>query len=131
MAEHSFDVISKVDLQEVSNAIQQAMKEIGQRFDFRGSKSNIELDKGENKINIVSDDEYKLKNVIDILQSKLINEYLDGAAVRVDGRQQQPAVADEFLQRRLTLVDCRERLDAGLDHDLQAHRLVDHRPARR
>ena len=72
MAEHSFDVISKVDLQEVSNAIQQAMKEIGQRFDFRGSKSNIELDKGENKINIVSDDEYKLKNVIDILQSKLI-----------------------------------------------------------
>lgn len=72
MAENSFDIVSKVDLQEVSNAIQQAMKEIGQRFDFRGSKSSIELDKVKNEIQIVSDDEYKLKNVIDILQSKLI-----------------------------------------------------------
>lgn len=72
MAENSFDIVSKVDLQEVSNAIQQAMKEIGQRFDFRGSKSSIELDKVKNEIQIVSDDEYKLKNVIDVLQSKLI-----------------------------------------------------------
>ena len=72
MAEHSFDIVSKVDMQEVSNALQQAMKEISQRFDFRGSKSNIELDSGKNEIVIVSDDEYKLKSVIDILQSKLI-----------------------------------------------------------
>lgn len=72
MAENSFDIVSKIDLQEVSNAIQQAMKEIGQRFDFRGSKSSIELDKVKNEIQIVSDDEYKLKNVIDVLQSKLI-----------------------------------------------------------
>ncbi len=72
MAENSFDIVSKVDLQEVSNAVQQAMKEISQRFDFRGSKSNIELDKSNNQIVIVSDDEYKMKSVIDILQSKLI-----------------------------------------------------------
>ena len=72
MAEHSFDIVSKVDLQEVSNAVQQAMKEISQRFDFRGSKSNIEVNKEKNEILIVSDDEYKLKSVIDILQSKLI-----------------------------------------------------------
>ncbi len=72
MAENSFDIVSKVDLQEVSNAIQQAMKEIGQRFDFKGSKSNIDLDKSKNEIVVVSDDEYKLKNVIDVLQSKLI-----------------------------------------------------------
>lgn len=72
MAEHSFDIVSKVDLQEVSNAIQQAMKEIGQRFDFRGSRSSLELDRGNNEIHIVSDDEYKLKGVIDILQGKLI-----------------------------------------------------------
>ena len=72
MAEHSFDIVSKVDLQEVSNAVQQAMKEIGQRFDFRGSKSNIELDSGKNEILLVSDDEYKLKSVVDILQGKLI-----------------------------------------------------------
>jgi uncharacterized protein YajQ (UPF0234 family) len=72
MGDHSFDVVSTVDLQEVSNAIQQAVKEIGQRFDFRGSKSSIDLDKGKNEIHIVSDDEYKLKSVDDILQGKLI-----------------------------------------------------------
>ena len=72
MAENSFDIVSKVDLQEVSNAIQQAMKEIGQRFDFRGSKSNIELEAGESKIVIISDDEFKLKSVVDILESKFI-----------------------------------------------------------
>ncbi|RJQ52422.1 MAG: YajQ family cyclic di-GMP-binding protein [Nitrospiraceae bacterium] len=70
--EHSFDVVSKVDLQEVSNAVQQALKELGQRFDFRGSKSGIELDKTKNEILLMSDDEYKLKSVVDILQSKLI-----------------------------------------------------------
>jgi hypothetical protein len=70
--EHSFDIVSKVDLQEVSNAVQQAMKEISQRFDFKGSKSSIELDRAKNEILIVSDDEYKLKSVIDILQSKLV-----------------------------------------------------------
>ena len=72
MAEHSFDVVSKVDLEEVSNAVQQAMKEIGQRFDFRGSKSSIGLDKEKNEITLISDDEYKLKSVIDILQGKLV-----------------------------------------------------------
>ncbi len=72
MAEHSFDIVSKVDIQEVSNAIHQAMKEIKQRFDFRGSKSNIELDRGRNEILVLSDDAYKLKSVIDVLQSKLI-----------------------------------------------------------
>lgn len=72
MGDHSFDIVSKIDLQEVSNAIQQAMKEISQRYDFKGSKSNIELDKGNNEITIISDDDYKLKSVIDILESKLI-----------------------------------------------------------
>ena len=72
MAENSFDIVSRVDMQEVSNAVQQAMKEISQRFDFRGSKSTIDLDGGKDELNIVSDDEYKLKSVIDILQGKLI-----------------------------------------------------------
>ena len=72
MAEHSFDIVSRVDLQEVSNAVQQAVKEIGQRFDFRGSRTSIDLDRGKNEIIIVSDDEYKLKSVIDILKGKLV-----------------------------------------------------------
>ncbi|MEN8262189.1 MAG: YajQ family cyclic di-GMP-binding protein [Nitrospirota bacterium] len=72
MADHSFDIVSKVDMQEVINSIQQAMKEISQRFDFRGSKSDISLDKGKNEISIVSDDDYKLKSVIDILEGKFV-----------------------------------------------------------
>lgn len=68
--ECSFDVISKVDLQEVKNAIEQASKEIKQRYDFKGSISSIELS-GSDKLKLVSDDEIKLKAVIDVLQSKL------------------------------------------------------------
>lgn len=70
--EHSFDIACELDMQEVLNAVTQAVKEISQRFDFKGSKSSIELDKGKAVITLVSDDEYKLKNVIDILQSKLV-----------------------------------------------------------
>ncbi len=70
--EHSFDIVSRVDLQEALNAVQQAMKEISQRFDFKDSKSAIELNKDKNEILIVSDDEYKLKSVVDILQGKLV-----------------------------------------------------------
>jgi uncharacterized protein YajQ (UPF0234 family) len=70
--EHSFDIASKIDLQEVLNAEQQATKEISQRFDFKGSKSSIELNKEKHEITLVSDDELKLKTVIDILQTKLV-----------------------------------------------------------
>ena len=70
--EHSFDIVCEVDMQEVSNAVIQAAKEISQRFDFKGSKSSIEFDKGKGAITLVSDDEQKLKSVVDILQSKLV-----------------------------------------------------------
>ena len=70
--EHSFDIASKIDLQEVLNAEQQATKEISQRFDFKGSKSSIELNKEKHEITLASDDELKLKTVIDILQTKLV-----------------------------------------------------------
>ncbi len=70
--EHSFDISCEVDLQETLNAVNQATKEISQRFDFKGSKSSIELDKAKGIITLVSDDEFKLKSVVDILQSKLV-----------------------------------------------------------
>jgi uncharacterized protein YajQ (UPF0234 family) len=70
--EHSFDIVSKVDMQEVLNAVQQTMKEITQRFDFKGSKSSIELNKDGAEIILTSDDDYKLKSVTDILKSKLV-----------------------------------------------------------
>jgi uncharacterized protein YajQ (UPF0234 family) len=68
MAEFSFDVVSKVDPQELDNALNQTRKEIAGRFDFKNTKTTIESD--EKSITIVSDDELKLKNVVDIVQSK-------------------------------------------------------------
>jgi uncharacterized protein YajQ (UPF0234 family) len=70
MPDNSFDVVSKIDLNEVANAIQQALKEIHTRFDLKDSKSNIELEK--DAIVLHSADEYKVKAVNDILQQKLV-----------------------------------------------------------
>ena len=70
--ENSFDVVSRVDMQEVSNAVQQAVKEISQRFDFKGSKSSIELNKEKAEITLSADDEYKLKSLTEILKNKLV-----------------------------------------------------------
>ena len=67
----SFDIVSKVDLQEMDNAINQALKEIKTRFDFKGSKSDITFKKEDNKIFFLADDEMKLKNLHDILEAKL------------------------------------------------------------
>ncbi len=66
----SFDIVSKTEMQEVSNAVQQAQKELAQRFDFKGSKSSIELTAEE--IVLVSDDDGKLRSVKDILETKLV-----------------------------------------------------------
>jgi len=71
MPENTFDIVSKIDLQEVSNAIQQALKEIHQRFDLKDSKSTIELE-GKDAIVLHSVDEFKLKSVNDVLQQKLV-----------------------------------------------------------
>jgi uncharacterized protein YajQ (UPF0234 family) len=72
MPDNSFDVVSKIELPEVMNAIQQAQKEIHQRYDLKDSHSDIELKEKDNKILLASKDEFKLKAVIDILQSKLV-----------------------------------------------------------
>ena len=70
--QNSFDVVSKVDMQEAKNAIDQALKEIHQRFDFKGTKTELTLKEKESELLIVSDDEYKIKSVVDILTAKLI-----------------------------------------------------------
>ncbi len=69
-AENSFDIVSKVDIQEVKNAIDQALKEIRARFDLKDSNSDVKLE-GEDKLQLASADEYKLKAVTEILQQKL------------------------------------------------------------
>src|ERR1041384_4207659 len=70
-AENTFDIVSKVDLQEVSNAIQNALKEIHTRFDLKNTHSDIHLE-GKDALVLTSADEYKLKAVNDILQGKLV-----------------------------------------------------------
>jgi len=68
--EASFDVVSEVNMQEVDNAVNQAMREIGQRYDFKGSKVSITLE--DDEIKILADDEYRLKSAIDVLQGKAV-----------------------------------------------------------
>jgi uncharacterized protein YajQ (UPF0234 family) len=70
-SEHSFDVVSEVDLQEVKNAVQQAVKEIHTRFDFKGTNTEIRLN-DEGALELSSADEYKLKSAVDVLQGKLV-----------------------------------------------------------
>jgi len=68
----SFDVVSELDMNEVKNAVSQATMEIRQRFDFKNSKSEITLEEKEGHLVVISDDDHKLKSVLDILQSKLV-----------------------------------------------------------
>jgi cyclic-di-GMP-binding protein len=72
MPDNSFDIVSKIELPEVSNAIQQAMKEVITRYDLKDSHSSIELKEKDNKIELHSKDEFKLKAVVEILQAKLV-----------------------------------------------------------
>ncbi|HWJ03618.1 MAG TPA: YajQ family cyclic di-GMP-binding protein [Verrucomicrobiae bacterium] len=92
--EFSFDIVSKVDLAEVSNAINQAEKEIEQRFDFKGSKSEIRLEK--DSLTLISDDDFKLRNVIDILESKFVKR---GVPLKsLEYGKVQPAAGDTVRQ---------------------------------
>ena len=93
--EFSFDIVSKTDLQEVTNAIQQAQKELAQRFDFKGSKSSIELSAEE--LVLVSDDESKLLSVKDIVESKLVKRKVSLKAL--DYGKIEPAASGTVRQK--------------------------------
>lgn len=73
----SFDIVSDLDLMEVENAVNQSAKEIGQRFDFKSGKSEIELDKAAKKIKIIADDELKLRSIHQILELRLLKRQID------------------------------------------------------
>jgi len=72
MPDNSFDIASKIDLQEVHNAIQQTLKEVRTRFDLKNTRSRVELNEKERQILLASDDEFKLRAVNDILQERLV-----------------------------------------------------------
>lgn len=105
-SEHSFDIVSKLDLQEMTNAINQAEKEIATRFDFKGSKSSISLEKEE--LVVVSDDEFKLQNVLDILTGKMAKRGLP--LKNLEYGKVEPAASSTVRQRI--------KLKQGLDQDI-------------
>jgi len=98
--EHSFDIVSRVDMQEVSNAVQQALKEMSQRFDFKGSKSNIEFNKDKAEIVLIADDDYKLKSLTEILKSKLVKRNVSLKALNFG---QIEKAAGDTLRQLVTL----------------------------
>ncbi len=96
----TFDITTSVDLQEVDNAIHQAQKEIAQRYDFKGSKASIEFQRAAGKIILVADDDYKMRALVDILQTKLIKRNVP--MKNLDLGEVKPAGHDT-VRREITL----------------------------
>ena len=128
-SENSFDIVSKVDLQEVSNAIQQALKEIHQRYDLKDSHSNIETE-GKEAIILTSADDYKLKAVTDVLQSKLVKrnvplksldygkiEPAAGSTVRQRVTMQQGIPTEKAREIVKAIKDSKKKVQASIQGD--------------
>jgi uncharacterized protein YajQ (UPF0234 family) len=121
--ECSFDIASKVDLQEVDNAVHQTTREISQRFDFKGSKAGVTRE--EHALLLAAEDEFKLKQVLDILESKLIKRQVPLKAL-TRGKV-EPAAGSRVrqrleLQQGIPTEKARElvKLIKGTKHKVQA-----------
>ena len=128
-SDNSFDVVSKIDLQEVSNAIQQAVKEIHTRFDLKDSKSEIKME-GKDALVLSSVDEYKLKSVNDILQNKLVKRQVPlkglsygavepaaGSTVRQKITLQQGIPIEKAREIVKTIKDSKLKVQASIQGD--------------
>jgi hypothetical protein len=80
--DNSFDIVSEVDMQEVDNAVQQAVKEVGQRYDLKDTKSTIALDKSGSTITVAAPDDFVITSVKDVLASRLISRKIDLKAIQ-------------------------------------------------
>ncbi|MGA8097880.1 MAG: YajQ family cyclic di-GMP-binding protein [Candidatus Cybelea sp.] len=112
-SESSFDVVSRVDRQELDNALNQARKEIENRFDFKHSKTSIDFDG--KKITLVSDDELKMRNVVDVLQSKAVRRGIDIKAFEFG--ELEPALSGTVRQ----LITLRSGIPKEQSRELLAH----------
>ncbi|HMV26114.1 YajQ family cyclic di-GMP-binding protein [bacterium] len=125
---HSFDIVSKINMQELTNAVNQAVKEIQTRYDFKDSKSTIEL--GKDEIVIHSDDDFKLKAVIDILQNKMIKravpikalkygkvEEASGSTVRQHIKLQNGIEQDQAKKIVAMIKDLKMKVQASIQGD--------------
>jgi uncharacterized protein YajQ (UPF0234 family) len=131
MPDNSFDVVSKIELPEVSNAIQQALKEIQQRYDLKGSNSTIQLVEKDNKILLASADDFKLKAVIEILEQKLVKRKVSlkgleygvvtpaaGSSVRQEVKLQQGIDADKARKIVQAVKDSKKKVQVSIQGDL-------------
>ncbi|HEY3439249.1 MAG: YajQ family cyclic di-GMP-binding protein [Bryobacterales bacterium] len=131
MPENTFDIVSKVELPEVGNAIQQAMKEITQRYDLKDSKSSIELNEKDLKINLRSSGDFQIKAVLEILQSKLVKrqvplknleygkiEGAGGSSVRQEITLQCGISADKCREIVKFIKDSKKKVQASIQGDL-------------
>src|SRR5437588_2147705 len=130
MPENSFDIVSKIDLQEVNNAIQQALKEIHTRYDLKDSKSNIAME-GKDAIVLSSVDEFKLKAVNDVFQGKLVKrgvplkgltyaaiEPAAGSTVRQKISMQQGIPIEKARDIVKTIKNSKKKVQASIQGDL-------------
>ena len=130
MPDNSFDVVSKIEMPEVLNAVQQASKEIQTRFDLKDSKSSIELKEKDNKILLASSDEFKLRAVIEILQSKLVKRKVPlkglefgeiissvGSSVKQEITLQQGIAIEKARDIVKTVKDSKLKVQASIQGD--------------
>jgi len=106
-ANPSFDISTGVDLQEVDNAVNQAVKEIGQRYDFRGTHCTIELDRAEGVVQLAADDEFRMKQLLDVLNARLAKRGVPARNLKVGDLERGAG----------TSVRCPIRLTQGIDAD--------------
>ena len=131
MPDNTFDVVSKIDLAEVSNAIQQAMKEIIQRYDLKNSKSDIQLNEKDHKVVLSSQDEFKLKAVTDVLEQKLVKRKVPlkglnfgplipaaGSTVRQEITLQQGIPIEKAREIVRIIKDSKKKVQASIQGDL-------------
>jgi cyclic-di-GMP-binding protein len=130
MPDNSFDVVSKIELPEVLNAVQQALKEVQQRFDLKDSHSNIELNEKDSKILLASKDEFKMKAVVDILESKLVKRKVPlkglqfgeiipaaGSTVRQEITLQQGIAIEKAREIVKAIKDSKLKVQASIQGD--------------
>jgi hypothetical protein len=100
MANFSFDIVSEVDLQEMDNAVNQANKELAQRYDFRGSKASIAYDRKEELVTLTADDDFKLRALTDILVTRMAKRGISLKSLKFD----EPEKAFEgYLRQKVTI----------------------------
>ncbi|MDR2427414.1 MAG: YajQ family cyclic di-GMP-binding protein [Endomicrobium sp.] len=97
----SFDIVSEVNMMEVENAVNQAQKELANRFDFKGSKSSIELNKNDKKITLVADDDFKMKALKDILEGRFAKR---GVSIKSLDYKSQEKAFEGYIRQSAEII---------------------------